>query len=34
VKIEPDAAGMNEARLERITEHFEAKYLIPGLLAG
>jgi CubicO group peptidase (beta-lactamase class C family) len=34
VKIEPDAAGMNDARLERITEHFEAKYVKPGLLAG
>jgi CubicO group peptidase (beta-lactamase class C family) len=34
VKIEPDAAGMNVARLERITEHFEGKYVKPGLLAG
>jgi len=34
VKSEPDAAGMNEARLERITEHFEAKYVTPGKLAG
>jgi len=34
MKMEPDAAGMNEARLERITEHFERKYVTPGLLAG
>jgi CubicO group peptidase (beta-lactamase class C family) len=34
VKSEPAAAGMNEVRLERITEHFEAKYVTPGKLAG
>jgi CubicO group peptidase (beta-lactamase class C family) len=34
VKIEPEAAGMNEARLERVTEHFENKYVTPGRLAG
>jgi len=34
VKVEPDAAGMNEARLERLTEHFEGKYVTPGKIAG
>jgi CubicO group peptidase (beta-lactamase class C family) len=34
VKIEPDAAGMNRGRLERITEHIESKYVAPGKLAG
>ena len=34
VKIEPDAAGMSEARLERITEHFEENYVAPGKIAG
>ena len=34
MKIEPDAAGMSEARLERITEHFEGRYVAPGKIAG
>jgi CubicO group peptidase (beta-lactamase class C family) len=34
MKIEPDAAGMSEARLERITEHFDGQYVTPGKLAG
>ena len=34
MKVEPDAAGMNEARLERITGHFEGKYVRPGKLPG
>jgi CubicO group peptidase (beta-lactamase class C family) len=34
VKVEPDAAGMSESRLERITEHFEEQYVAPGKIAG
>jgi CubicO group peptidase (beta-lactamase class C family) len=34
MKIEPDAAGMSEARLERITEHFTSQYVEPGKIAG
>jgi CubicO group peptidase (beta-lactamase class C family) len=34
VKIEPDAAGMSEARLERITEHFKANYVDTGKMVG
>jgi CubicO group peptidase (beta-lactamase class C family) len=34
VKIEPDAAGMSEARLRRITEHFGATYVDAGKIAG
>ena len=34
MKIEPDAAGMSEARLERITEHFRTTYVDPGKIAG
>jgi CubicO group peptidase (beta-lactamase class C family) len=34
MKIEPDAAGMSEARLERITEHFSSTYVEPGKVAG
>ncbi len=34
VKVEPEAAGMDEARLERISEHFGAKYVDPGKIAG
>jgi CubicO group peptidase (beta-lactamase class C family) len=34
VKIEPDAAGMSEARLERITEHFGPHYVHTGKIAG
>jgi CubicO group peptidase (beta-lactamase class C family) len=34
VKIEPDAAGMDEARLERITEHFTTRYIDTGKMVG
>ena len=34
MKIEPDAAGMSEGRLERITEHFARSYVDPGKIAG
>ncbi len=34
VKVEPEAAGMNEARLERITQHFAQNYVAPGKIAG
>ncbi len=34
MKVEPEAAGMNEARLERITHHFEQNYVAPGKIAG
>ncbi len=34
VKIEPEAAGMSEARLERITEHFGSDYVDTGKIAG
>jgi CubicO group peptidase (beta-lactamase class C family) len=34
MKIEPDAAGMSEVRLERITDHFRATYVEPGKIAG
>ena len=31
---EPDAAGMDGARLERITGHFETNFIEPGKIAG
>ncbi len=34
MKVEPDAAGMDEARLERITEHFTDRYLDSGKMVG
>ncbi len=34
MKIEPDAAGMDEGRLERITEHFGTTYVDTGKIAG
>ena len=34
MKVEPEAAGMSEARLERITQHFEGGYVAPGKIAG
>ena len=34
MKIEPDAAGMSEARLERITEHFGTTYVDTDKIAG
>jgi CubicO group peptidase (beta-lactamase class C family) len=34
VKVEPDAAGMDAGRLERITDHFRTTYVDPGKIAG
>jgi CubicO group peptidase (beta-lactamase class C family) len=34
VKVDPDAAGMSGARLERITEHFSRHYVEAGKIAG
>ncbi|HUC03991.1 MAG TPA: serine hydrolase domain-containing protein [Acidimicrobiales bacterium] len=34
MKIDPEAAGMDAARLERITEHFEQVYIATGKLVG
>jgi len=34
MKTEPAAAGMDEVRLERITEHFSSTYVEPGKIAG
>jgi CubicO group peptidase (beta-lactamase class C family) len=34
MKVEPDAAGMREDRLERITEHFGPNYVDTGKIAG
>jgi CubicO group peptidase (beta-lactamase class C family) len=34
MKVQPDAAGMREDRLERITEHFGQNYVDPGKIAG
>ena len=34
MKIEPDAAGMDEGRLERITSHFESTYVDTQKIAG
>jgi len=34
MKVEPDAAGMREDRLERITEHFWSRYVNTGKIAG
>jgi CubicO group peptidase (beta-lactamase class C family) len=34
MKVEPDAAGMREDRLERITEHFGHNYVDPGKITG
>jgi len=34
VKIDPEAAGLDERRLERITDHFERRYLADGKIAG
>ena len=31
---DPDAAGMDGVRLERITDHFETKFVGPGKIAG
>jgi CubicO group peptidase (beta-lactamase class C family) len=34
MKVEPDAAGMREDRLERITEHYGRNYVDPGKITG
>jgi CubicO group peptidase (beta-lactamase class C family) len=34
VKIDPDAAGLDGRRLERITEHLQTRYLDPGKIVG
>jgi CubicO group peptidase (beta-lactamase class C family) len=34
VKIDPAAAGLDEGRLERITDHLIRRYLEPGKIAG
>jgi CubicO group peptidase (beta-lactamase class C family) len=34
MKVEPEAAGMDEARLERITDHFASNYVDTGKIAG
>ena len=34
MKIDPEAAGLDERRLERITDHFERRYLADGKIAG
>ena len=34
MKVQPDAAGMREDRLERITEHFGHNYVDSGKIAG
>ncbi len=34
MKINPDAAGLDAERLERITSHFESRYLSPGKIPG
>ena len=34
MKINPDAAGFDAGRLERITEHLMTRYIEPGKIAG
>ncbi len=34
MEVDPTAAGMDPERLERITEHFESRYVVPGRIAG
>jgi CubicO group peptidase (beta-lactamase class C family) len=34
VKIDPDAAGLDSRRLERITEHVQSRYIDPGKIVG
>ena len=34
LKIDPDGAGLDQRRLQRITEHFTRRYIEPGKLAG
>ena len=33
-KIDAQTAGLDAARLERITQHIEENYIIPGKIAG
>ncbi|HUP85111.1 MAG TPA: serine hydrolase [Acidimicrobiales bacterium] len=34
MKIDPDAAGLDARRLERITDHFQSRYVDPGKIVG
>jgi CubicO group peptidase (beta-lactamase class C family) len=34
MKVDPDGAGFDGGRLERLTEHLEERYIVPGRLAG
>jgi CubicO group peptidase (beta-lactamase class C family) len=34
MKIDPDAAGLDGRRLERITEHLQSRYIDPGKIVG
>jgi len=34
VKVNPDGAGLDADRLERITQHFDRRYISPGKIAG
>jgi CubicO group peptidase (beta-lactamase class C family) len=34
MKVNPAGAGFDEARLERITEHIQSRYIDPGRIAG
>jgi CubicO group peptidase (beta-lactamase class C family) len=34
VKVDPEGAGFDEARLERLTEHFETHYVATGKIPG
>jgi CubicO group peptidase (beta-lactamase class C family) len=34
MKVDAEAAGFDERRLERITEHFDERYVSPGKIAG
>src|SRR5688572_6093174 len=34
MKTNPVAAGLDEGRLERITQHFEDRYIAPGKISG
>jgi CubicO group peptidase (beta-lactamase class C family) len=34
MKIDPDAAGLDAARLERITDHLQSRYIDPQKIAG
>src|SRR3954470_9482892 len=34
MKVDPDGAGLDAKRLERITAHIESRYIEPGKIAG